>query len=200
MQLDTPQRGFSFQAEGPLDMRFNPDQALSAADLVNDLPEDELADLIWRMGEEPHSRKIARAIVNSRPVATTHQLAELIMGASGGRRGKIHPATRTFQALRIAVNQELQSVTAVLPKALNALIPGGRVAIIAFHSLEDRLVKQFIQRESQDCICPPDQPVCTCNHRATLINITRHAIQASDTEKENNNRARSARLRVFEKL
>jgi 16S rRNA (cytosine1402-N4)-methyltransferase len=200
MQLNTPERGFSFQADGPLDMRFNPDQALSAADLVNDLPEDELANLIWRMGEEPHSRKIARAIVNSRPVTTTRQLGDLIVGASGGRRGKIHPATRTFQALRIAVNQELQSVTTVLPKALNALIPGGRTAIIAFHSLEDRLVKQFIQRESQDCICPPDQPVCTCNHRATLINITRHAIQASEAEKETNNRARSARLRVFEKL
>jgi 16S rRNA (cytosine1402-N4)-methyltransferase len=200
MQLDTPERGFSFQVDGPLDMRFNPCQALSAADLVNDLPEAELANLIWQTGEEPLSRKIARAIVNSRPISTTYQLAELIAKVGGGRRGKIHPATRTFQALRIAVNEELQAVATVLPKALNALMPGGRTAIIAFHSLEDRLVKHFIQRESQDCICPPDQPVCTCNHKATLKIITRHAIQASEVEKETNHRARSARLRVFEKI
>ena len=200
MQLDTPERGFSFQADGPLDMRFNPGQALSASELVNDLPEAELANLIWQAGEEPHSRKIARAIVNSRPISTTRQLAELIERVSGGRRGKIHPATRTFQALRIAVNEELQGLATVLPKALTALIPGGRTAIIAFHSLEDRLVKQFIKRESLDCICPPDQPVCTCDHKATLKIITRHAIQASEAEKETNSRARSARLRVFEKM
>jgi 16S rRNA (cytosine1402-N4)-methyltransferase len=200
MQLDSPERGFSFQVDGPLDMRFNPQQTLSAAGLVNDLPESELANLIWRTGEEPHSRKIARAIVNSRPISTTRQLAELISKVSGGQRGKIHPATRTFQALRIAVNEELQAVAAVLPKALNAMMPGGRTAIIAFHSLEDRLVKQFIQRESQDCICPPEQPVCTCNHTAALKNITRHAIKASEAEIATNSRARSARLRVFEKV
>ncbi len=200
MQLDKPERGFSFQADGPLDMRFDPNQPVSAEDLVNGLPEEGLADLIWQFGEEPQSRKIARAIVHSRPIATTRQLAILIERVCGSRRGKIHPATRTFQALRIAVNQELQSLQVVLPKALSALAPRGRIAIIAFHSLEDRLVKQFFQRESQDCICPPSQPVCTCDHRAALKILTRHAVQATEEEKGANSRARSARLRVVEKI
>jgi 16S rRNA (cytosine1402-N4)-methyltransferase len=200
MQLDTPARGFSFNADGPLDMRFDPDHLISAANLVNDLPEEELANLIWRYGEEPHSRRIARAIVQTRPLATTRQLAEVVARASGGNHGKTHPATRTFQALRIAVNDELQSVADVLPKTTAALSPGGRLAIIAFHSLEDRLVKQYFQRESQDCICPPEQPVCTCNHRATVKIISRHAIKASAEEIETNSRSRSARLRIVEKF
>jgi 16S rRNA (cytosine1402-N4)-methyltransferase len=181
-------------------MRFSPNQSISAADLVNGLPEQELADLIWRYGEEAQSRKIARAIVMARPLTTTSQLADVISNASGTRRGKIHPATRTFQALRIAVNKELETVEEALPKALDALAPKGRLAIIAFHSLEDRLVKQFFHRENQDCICPPEQPVCTCNHRATLKIISRHVIQASAEEVKINSRSRSARLRVAEKI
>lgn len=200
MQLDTPDRGFSFQSHGPLDMRFDPGQSLDAAELVNHLPEHDLADLIWRYGEERGSRRIAAAIVQARPIETTIDLAEVIRKAMGGQRGRIHPATRTFQALRIAVNQELQAVETVLPKAVQGLTPGGRVAIISFHSLEDRLVKQFFKRESSDCICPPEQLVCTCGHKATIRLITRHPIQSDEAEIAANPRARSARLRVAEKL
>lgn len=200
MQLDTPRRGFSFQGTGPLDMRFDPTQPLDAAELVNHLPEHELADLIWRYGEERGSRRIAAAIVQARPIQTTTELAEVIRNVMGGQHGRIHPATRTFQALRIAVNQELLSVETVLPRAVEALAPGGRVAVISFHSMEDRLVKQFFKRESTDCICPPDQPVCVCGHKASIRVITRHPIQPGEGEVSTNPRARSARLRVAEKL
>ncbi len=202
MQFDTPGRGFSFQADGPLDMRFSPENPVTAADLVNDLPENELADLIYRYGEERRSRQIARALVQDRPLKTTTQLAETIARAAGGRsKGEnIHPATRTFQALRIAVNEELQAIEQVLPQALAALAPGGRLAVIAFHSLEDRIVKQYFRRESQDCICPPEQPVCTCGHKASIEIITRRPIGPTEAEAQANPRARSARLRVAEKL
>jgi 16S rRNA (cytosine1402-N4)-methyltransferase len=200
MQLDTPERGFSFQADGPLDMRFDPDTRVKAEDLVNNLSEGELADLIWRYGEDRNARHIAQAIVRARPLYTTSQLADVVVRAQRGRWVRIHPATRTFQALRIAVNNELQSLEGFLPQAVKALAPGGRLAIISFHSLEDRLVKQFFQRESQDCLCPPEQPLCTCLHRASLRIITRHPVQADETEIHENVRARSARLRVAEKL
>ena len=200
MQFDTPQRGFSFQADGPLDMRFDPANPIIAATLVNNLSEGELADLIWRYGDEPLSRKIAQAVIRSRPLNSTLELAEVIARSVGSRRGKIHPATRTFQALRIAVNQELQALEAALPRALETLAPGGRLAVIAFHSLEDRLVKQSFRRESQDCICPPDQPVCTCGHRASIRLVYRHVVQPTEAEIYQNPRARSARLRVIEKL
>jgi len=200
MQIDTPERGFSFLMDGPLDMRFSPAQTTSAADLVNTLPETELADLIFRYGEEKLSRRIARAIVQARPLRTTTELANLILKASGGRRERIHPATRTFQALRIAVNQELQSVEDFLPQALQALAPGGHLAVISFHSLEDRIVKQYFRRESRDCICPPEQPVCTCGHKASIIEITRHPIEATPEEAKTNPRSRSAKLRIIEKL
>lgn len=200
MQLDTPERGFSFHTPGPLDMRYDPDQELDAAQLVNYLPETELADLIFRYGEEPASHRIAAAIVRARPVESNTQLAEIIAAATGGRHGRIHPATRTFQALRIAVNQELQAVEKVLPMAIQALAPGGRLAVISFHSLEDRLVKQYFRRESRDCICPPEQPVCVCGHKASLREITRHPIRPGEEEISTNPRARSARLRVAEKL
>jgi 16S rRNA (cytosine1402-N4)-methyltransferase len=199
MQLDTPERGFSFQAEGPLDMRFDTGTQPSAADLVNDLPEAELADLIWKYGEEPSSRRIARAIVKARPLTTTRQLAAVVAAASRKPPGRIHPATRVFQALRIAVNWELESLESFLPQAVAALVPGGRVAIISFHSLEDRIVKHFFRQESRDCICPPGQPVCTCGHIATLNDITRHPIQPGEDEIARNPRARSARLRIAEK-
>lgn len=200
MQIDTPERGFSFLMDGPLDMRFSPAQTTSAADLVNTLPETELADLIFRYGEEKLSRRIARAIVQARPLRTTTELANLILKASGGRRERIHPATRTFQALRIAVNQELQSVEDFLPQAVQALAPGGHLAVISFHSLEDRIVKQYFRRESRDCICPPEQPVCTCGHKASIIEITRHPIEATPEEAKTNPRSRSAKLRIIEKL
>ncbi len=195
IQLDRPERGFSFLNDGPLDMRFGPGQPTTAEEMVNTLPEADLADLIWRYGEEPQSRRIARAIAAARPLHTTHELAEVVSQATGGRRGRLHPATRTFQALRIAVNQELQTVETVLPLAVEALAPGGRLAVITFHSLEDRIVKQFIRRESKDCICPPEQPDCTCQHKASVIDITRHPIVATEEEKLENPRARSAHLK-----
>jgi 16S rRNA (cytosine1402-N4)-methyltransferase len=199
MQLDAVERGFSFQSTGPLDMRYDPNGPTTAADLVNNLAQDELADLIYRFGEERRSRAIARAIVAARPLHTTHQLAEVVARAVGGRRGdRLHPATRTFQALRIAVNDELDVLRAALPAATSILAPGGRLAVISFHSLEDRIVKEFFRRESRDCICPPEQPVCTCGHRATLHIITPKPITVTSTEAALNPRARSAKLRVAE--
>jgi 16S rRNA (cytosine1402-N4)-methyltransferase len=199
MQLDTPERGFSFQHDAPLDMRFGPDVPLTAADLVNRLPESALADIILRYGEDRHARRIAKAIIRARPLQTTKQLSETVAGAIGMHE-KIHPATRTFQALRIAVNEELRAVENVLPKAIAALKPGGRLAVISFHSLEDRIVKNYFLRERRDCICPPKQPVCTCGHKATIKVITRKPITPADNELSENPRARSAKLRIAEKL
>jgi len=199
MQLDVPGRGFSFLHDGPLDMRFNPNVGLSAADLVNSLPESELADIIFRYGEERLSRRIARSIVGNRPINSTGQLADLI-SKSVGKKERIHPATRTFQALRIAVNSELESIEAVLPLAVSLLKASGRLAVISFHSLEDRIVKEYFRRESRDCICPPRQPVCTCEHKAIVKEITHKPIQADDEETRINSRARSAKLRIAEKL
>ena len=199
MQLDTPERGFSFQQDAPLDMRFDPDSPTTAADLVNTLPQDDLADLIYRYGEERASRRIAQAILMARPLQTTRQLAAVIEAVLP-RKGHIHPATKTFQALRIAVNEELDRVENVLPQAVAALKTGGRLAIISFHSLEDRIVKAYFRRESRDCICPPKQPVCTCGHIATLKEISRKPIIPGEAEIIANPRARSAKLRIAEKL
>ncbi|MEJ5224904.1 MAG: 16S rRNA (cytosine(1402)-N(4))-methyltransferase RsmH [Anaerolineales bacterium] len=200
MQLDTPERGFSFLHEAPLDMRFGPGVLVSAADLVNTLDESELADIIFRYGEDRNARRIARAIVRGRPFETTTQLAQAVAAAGGVREARIHPATRTFQALRIAVNAELQSVERVLPAAIAALRPGGRLAVIAFHSLEDRIVKEFFRRESTNCLCPPRQPICTCGHKAVLKELTRKPVTPTQAEIEQNPRARSAKLRIAEKL
>jgi len=200
MQLDTPERGFSFLYDAPLDMRFGPGIAVSAADLVNTLDESELSDIIFRYGEDRNARRIARAIVKGRPFQTTRQLAETVAGAGGVRDHRIHPATRTFQALRIAVNQELRAVEGVLPDAIAALKPGGRLAVISFHSLEDRIVKDVFRRESTDCLCPPRQPVCTCAHKATIKVMTRKPMTPTEAEIEQNARARSAKLRIAEKL
>lgn len=200
-QIEDPERGFAFSLEGPLDMRFDTSQGVTAAELVNQLPEDELIDLLYRLGEEPRSRQIARAIVLARPIYTTQELVDVIDGVVGGRGGRrLHPATRTFQALRIAVNQELASVEAALPNAVEALAQGGRLAVIAFHSLEDRIVKNFLRRESRDCICPPEYPVCQCDHRRTLRLVERKPIAPSEEEIEANPRSRSAKLRLAEKL
>jgi 16S rRNA (cytosine1402-N4)-methyltransferase len=199
MQLDTPERGFSFLHDGPLDMRFSPSATQSAADLVNTLSETELSDIIFRYGEERLSRKIARVIVNNRPIHTTEELANLIL-KNIGKKERIHPATRTFQALRIAVNNELESIETVIPQAVELLKPGGRLAVISFHSLEDRRVKEYFRRESRDCICPPRQPICTCGHKAIIKEINRKPIEADEIEMQVNSRARSAKLRIAEKL
>jgi len=199
MQIDTPDRGFSFLSEGPLDMRLNPNQKLTAADIVNNDSEEELADILWRYGDERLSRRIARIIVRARPIKTTTMLAETVISAIGRRPGHIHPATRTFQALRIAVNDELKALETTLPQAIEALCLGGRLAVISFHSLEDRIVKQYFRRESKDCICPAEQPICTCGHKAILNELSRRPIIPTDEEIKQNPRSRSARLRVVEK-
>ncbi len=200
MQLDTPARGFSFQVNAPLDMRFDPDNPVSAADLVNNMSEDDLADVLYHYGEEKRARQVARAILRARPLSTTRELAQVVARVTSGGRSGIHPATRTFQALRIAVNRELEALEMVLPQAVESLAPGGRLAVISFHSLEDRCVKLFLRRESQDCICPSRQPVCTCDHRATLREVTRRPVRPQEAEVQANPRARSARLRVAERL
>ncbi|MCK4490769.1 MAG: 16S rRNA (cytosine(1402)-N(4))-methyltransferase RsmH [Anaerolineales bacterium] len=200
MQLDNPERGFSFRKSGPLDMRFDTSQPFSAADLVNESSKDDLADLIFRYGEERYSRKIADAIIANRPLEDTQELADIIESAIRNKPSRIHPATRTFQALRIAVNQELKALEAFLPTALDALNPGGRLAVIAFHSLEDRIVKQFFRKESKDCICPPEIPQCVCEHKKQLKEINRRPIRPEDKEILDNPRSRSAKLRVAEKI
>jgi 16S rRNA (cytosine1402-N4)-methyltransferase len=206
-QLADPERGFSFSRSGPLDMRFDPNQGQSAAELVNHLPYSELADLLWRYGEERQARRIARAIVAARPIATTGQLAGLVARTLKRRTRqrartweRIHPATRTFQALRIAVNAELEALEEALPQALEVLESGGRLAIMSFHSLEDRLVKRYFQQEARDCICPPDAPFCTCQHRARLRIVNRKPIRPNTEEVVRNPRSRSARLRIAERL
>ncbi len=200
MQFDQTSRGFSFRGEAPLDMRFDPTGGTSAAKLIESLSETELADIIWKYGEERASRRIARAIKLAGRVQTTTQLAQIVRSALGNTKEKQDPATRTFQALRIAVNAELQTLEEALPELTAHLNPGGRIAIISFHSLEDRIVKQYFKRESVDCICPPDQPVCTCEHKASLRLINRHPMTPSDEEISANPRSRSAKLRVAEKL
>lgn len=195
MQLAAPERGFSFQHDGPLDMRMDPSGPTTAAELVNEGAEKDLVDVLWRYGQERQARRIARAIVRARPLCSTMQLATLIEGVVR-RRKRIHPATKTFQALRIAVNEELSALTEALPQALDLLVPGGRMAAISFHSLEDRIVKQFFQREARDCLCPPELPECACGHIARLCILTRHPIRPSEQEVVSNPRSRSARLRI----
>ena len=201
-QIENPNRGFSHRLDGPLDMRYDPSSLDSTAEeLVNSLPVSELADLIWRYGEETQSRRIANAIVGLRPIYSSLQLAQIIKDAKTQKRHqRLHPATRTFQALRIAVNDELVTLEKTLPQAVQALRFGGRVAIISFHSLEDRIVKQFLRRESRDCICPPSSPVCTCNHKRSLRIVTRKVVTPTESEISVNPRSRSAKLRVAEKV
>jgi 16S rRNA (cytosine1402-N4)-methyltransferase len=199
-QLANQERGFGFQVEAPLDMRFDDSQTLTAHEVVNTYSEGNLADVIWRFGEEPASRRIARAVVAARPIATTTQLAAVVSRAVGGPHRRIHPATRTFQALRIAVNDELGALASALEQAVQVLGHGGRLVVIAFHSLEDRIVKQFIRRERRDCVCPPQAPSCTCDHRASLREVARGVVRPSAEEVAANRRSRSARLRAAEKL
>ncbi len=200
LQLDTAERGFSFHLDAPLDMRFDPGQGLTASDIVNRFSEQELAKLIERYGEERHSRRIARHIVQNRPVATTVELAGLIEQALGGKRAKIHPATRTFMALRIAVNSELQNLELALRQTPNLLRPGGRLTVISYHSLEDRIVKQFMRYAASSCLCPPGTMMCRCGHVPTLKLISRKVIRPTSLETESNPRSRSAKLRIAERL
>ena len=199
LQLGDNVRGFSFQKDGPLDMRFGPSQTMTAADIVNNSSETELARIIWTYGEEIYSRHIAHQIVLSRPLETTLQLAQSVERAVGSRRGRIHPATKTFQALRIAVNQELENLELALKQAVNLLDFDGRLVVISYHSLEDRIVKQCMQREAKDCICPPETPICVCGHKASLNLINKKVIKPSPAEIESNPRSRSAKLRVAER-
>jgi 16S rRNA (cytosine1402-N4)-methyltransferase len=202
MQVDTPERGFAFRHEGPLDMRFDPDSIQpTAEDIVNVWDEAELANLFYNYGEERHSRKLARAIVARRPLHTTRELAAVIEQTVPRTKGDhLHPATRIFQALRIAVNDELGTLERTLPTAIDLLKSGGRLAVISFHSLEDRIVKQAFKLASTDCICPPRTPVCVCGHVASVRLVTRKPIEAGAAEVAANPRSRSAKLRVVEKI
>jgi 16S rRNA (cytosine1402-N4)-methyltransferase len=202
LQLDEPGRGFSLRAEGPLDMRFDRAQRLTADEIVNSWPEGDLADVLREYGEQPGAGRVARAIVGARPIRTTTELAGVVTRAVGGSRSRrdawrsrIHPATQTFQALRIAVNGELEALEGGLEAVPGLLEEGGKLVVISFHSLEDRLVKRFLQREARDCLCPPRQPVCTCGHLATLEVPLRRPIRPDAAELRANPRARSARLR-----
>lgn len=199
-QLGDPQRGMSFLEDGPLDMRLDPTEGPTAEDLVNGWDERDLADLIYRFGEERRSRRIARAIVRARPLHTTTELADVVSRAVGGRKSKIHPATRTFQALRIAVNEELDALTEALPKAIAALVPGGRLVVVSFHSLEDRIVKRALQYGASACVCPPEVPECRCGHVPSLRLLTRRPVTPTPAEIEANPRARSAKMRAAERL
>jgi 16S rRNA (cytosine1402-N4)-methyltransferase len=201
-QLDAPDRGFSFRGEGPLDMRMDVTSELTAERIVNTFEPSEIERIIRSFGEERWARRIAQFIVARRPLRTTRDLASAVEAAIPRKAWPrdINVATRTFQGIRIAVNNELGEIEAGLKAALSTLKPGGRMATISFHSLEDRLVKSFFNVESKDCICPPQQPVCTCGHRATLRTVTRRPVRPSDEEVAANPRARSARLRVAERL
>ncbi len=198
-QLANGSRGFSFQKEGPLDMRFDPSTGESAADLINNLSDSDLADIFWRYGEVRQSRRIARLIVDNRPFDTTTELAQFI-GANVAKKGRIHPATQMFQALRIEVNRELEALERGIKAAVKLLKTGGRLIVISFHSLEDRFVKNYFRDLAKDCICPPQQPICTCDKQAIVELITRRPVKANAQETIENPRSRSARLRVIEKL
>ncbi len=199
LQLNGSRRGFSFQTDAPLDMRFNPTQKTTAADIVNTTPEARLAHIIKTYGEEKRSRRIARIIVENRPVSTTRQLASLVETAIG-RSGRIHPATKTFQALRIAVNHELEHLEAALRQAVDLLGHAGRLVVISYHSLEDRIVKQFMQTESRGCICPPGTPACICGHTPRLELVNKKVITPTRAEIGLNVRSRSAKMRAAQRV
>ena len=200
LQLGEGERGFSFQQRGSLDMRVNPNQNLTADDIVNTYSEAELTHIIYTYGQERASRRIARYIIQERPISDTLELARTVERAVGGKKGKIHPATKTFQALRIVVNHELENLELALKQAVNLLGFEGRLVVISYHSLEDRIVKQFMQQEAKDCICPPSVPTCICGHAASLRLINKRVIVPSQSEIQNNPRSRSAKLRAAERL
>ena len=204
-QLDSAARGFSFREDGPLDMRMNPQEGESAADVLAELDEQELAQIFFKFGEERYSRRIARAIVRRRqekPLESTLELAELVRDAVPGGRvpARIHPATRVFMALRIYVNQELEHVERGVEQGIELLRPGGRMVVISFHSLEDRLVKNMFRDAAQSCVCPPEIPVCGCGTVPKVRVLTRKAIRATEQEVSVNSRSRSAVLRAVERI
>jgi 16S rRNA (cytosine1402-N4)-methyltransferase len=198
MQLDRPERGFSYSVDAPLDMRMDGSQEIDASEIVNTWDERDLANIFRRYGEERYAKQIARAIVRQRPLSRTGELVDVIKSAipAPARFGEGHPAKRVFQALRIAVNDELGSLEEALPAALELLRPGGRLAVIAFHSLEDRMVKHFLRDKERGCTCPPDFPVCICGHEPELRAIQRRPVRPSESEIAANPRAASARLRA----
>ena len=200
MQFDSAERGFSFMQDGPLDMRFGINAVMSAEEIVNTFDERELADIIFRYGEDRDSRKIAKAIVMNRPLRTTRELVAVIEKASPRHGDRVHPATQTFQALRIAVNDELAAVEKTLPQAVAALRSGGRCAVISFHSLEDRIVKEYFREQSKDIVNPPYERIYEEERKAVVKIINKKPIVASDEEIKDNPRSRSAKLRVVEKL
>ena len=200
MQFDNAERGFSFMQDGPLDMRFGINAVMSAEEIVNTFDERELADIIFRYGEDRDSRKIAKAIVMNRPLRTTRELVAVIEKASPRHGDRVHPATQTFQALRIAVNDELAAVEKTLPQAVAALRSGGRCAVISFHSLEDRIVKDYFREQSKDIVNPPYERIYEEERKAVVKIINKKPIVASDEEIKDNPRSRSAKLRVVEKL
>jgi 16S rRNA (cytosine1402-N4)-methyltransferase len=204
-QLDEASRGFSYMADAPLDMRMDAASGATAADLIAEADEEELARIFFQYGEERYSKRIAAAIVRKRaeaPIETTGELVEIIKGAmpAAALREKQHPAKRVFQALRIAVNDELGALEELLDTAPDLLAPGGRLAIISFHSLEDRLVKNAIRKRERGCTCPPDLPVCVCGFVQTLRSVGRQPVTAGEAELKINPRARSAKLRVAERI
>ena len=200
MQLDRDERGFSFQRSGPLDMRMDPDGPTTAADVVNQWDEQDLVRLLFEAGEESQARQIARAIVRARPLATTGDLASVVGRVTGRPRPGHHPATRTFQAIRIAVNHELEVLDRLLDRTDRMLAPGGRMAVLAYHSLEDRRVKTAFRWWAAQCHCPPRTPICACGWTATVRVLTPRPLRAEPEEIARNPRARSARLRVVERL
>ncbi len=200
LQLNGSKRGFSFQSDAPLDMRFDPRQEITAADIVNTSSETELARIIKTYGEDAHGCQIAHCIVEARPISSTFQLVKAVEQALRGWRGRIHPATKTFQALRIVVNHELERLEAALKQAIDLLGFEGRLVVISYNSLEDRVVKQLMQQESRDCVCPPGVPTCICGHTACLRLITKRVVTPSLREVQLNPRSRSAKLRAAERI
>lgn len=201
-QLQDPLKGFSFSRGGPLDMRFDRRQPLTAADIVNRYPEKDLVRILREFGEERSAKRIASLILRRRkesPISSTDELARLVASATPPRRTRIHPATRTFQALRVAVNDELGALSEALPQAIEALCPGGRLICLSYHSLEDRIVKQTFREFEKGCICPPSFPVCQCGRVSQVEVLTRKPIRPSEAEIRKNPRSRSARMRVCEK-
>ena len=200
LQLNVESRGFSFKRKSPLDMRFSFDQKLTADQVVNTFDENEIADILYHLGEERKARQIAKIIVNNRPIKYADELAELIKKNVRNTNYKINPATKTFQALRIFINEELSSLSKALDQALDIVGIGGRIAVISYHSLEDRIVKNFFRKEAKYCICLPNIPKCECEHKPKLKIITKKPLVPTSNEIKSNRRSRSAKLRVIERV
>ncbi|MQF84336.1 MAG: 16S rRNA (cytosine(1402)-N(4))-methyltransferase RsmH [SAR202 cluster bacterium] len=200
LQLDKESRGFSFRRKAPLDMRFSINQTLTAQDVLNTFSESEISDILYQYGEERQSRKIAKLIIENRPLSNADELSDLIKKNIRQTNYKINPSTKTFQALRIYINEELNSLSQALEQSLEILEVGGRMAVISYHSLEDRIVKNFFKKESKYCICPPNIPKCDCGHFPKLKIITKKPVSPSQSEIEANKRSRSAKLRVVERI